>query len=245
MRSLLAPLALLAMRHDLAILLVAHLNKATNMAALHRIVGSIGFSAAARMVYFLARDQEQPNRLLLVPGKANLAPMGMAGLSYELESVDLGGGIVAPRINWHDVPEMRSANEVLSPRKPKAAEQDQTEIGSWLRERLQGGPVLVRVLQEEARLKVEASWRTIERTAGKLGIVGNGENKNRTWELPSDSEANRQDDIPTSCHEPDLHVGKPATAATDTGPDSCRDVDMSVCRNAAPSDHQTIGSSHP
>jgi hypothetical protein len=61
-----------------AILLVAHLNKATNMAALHRIVGSIGFSAAARMVYFLARDREDANRLLLVPGKANLAPMGMA-----------------------------------------------------------------------------------------------------------------------------------------------------------------------
>ena len=72
-RALLAPLASLAMRHDLAILLVAHLNKATNMAALHRIVGSIGFTAAARMVYFLARDHEDANRLLLVPGKANLA----------------------------------------------------------------------------------------------------------------------------------------------------------------------------
>ena len=40
---------------------------------------------------------------------------------------------------------------------------------------LADGPVLVRVLQEEARLKVEASWRTVERTAGKLGVVGSGE----------------------------------------------------------------------
>ena len=74
---------------------------------MHRIVGTIGFAAAVRMVYFLARDHDDDDRLLLVPGKANLAPMGMAGLSYELESVDLGAGIVAPRIRWHDVPEMR------------------------------------------------------------------------------------------------------------------------------------------
>ena len=157
-RGLLAPLASVAMRYDLAVLIVAHFNKAVGVRALHRVVGSIGFVAAVRMAHFVLLDPDNAKRVLVVPAKANLAPMGMAGLSYELESVDLGAGIVVPRILWHDVPEMRNANELMNAVKPEQAEQ---KLGAeaWLRERLAAGPVLVRVLQEEAKLKVDASWR--------------------------------------------------------------------------------------
>lgn len=249
-RSLLAPLATLAMRHDLAIVLVAHLNKATGMAALHRIVGSIGFTAAARMVYFLARDPDEPNRLLLVPGKANIAPAGMAGISYELESADLGNGVVAPRIKWHDVPEMRSANEVLAPAKPEKvdeAQQEQSEIEGWLCERLAGGPVLVRTLQEDAKLKIPASWRTVERAAGRMGVVGIGEHRSRMWELPEAAGG-----IPTFRHPAtnrlplsECHAaGQDDTtlAQHDMNPDSCRDVEMTECRNAATASNQPTAS---
>ena len=232
-RGLLAPLAALAMRHELAVLLVAHLNKSAGTQALHRIVGSIGFAAAVRMVYFLARDPDNDERLLLVPGKANLAPMGMAGLSYELESVDLGNGIVAPRICWHDVPEMRSANEVLSPAKPAADGAEQSDAEAWLRERLHDGPVLVRLLQEEARLKVSASWRTLERIAGKLGVVGAGEHRSRTWEMPSTPEAKRHNDKTTTRQEPSvvgLPVELPNAPQTDTDTGTRLDVVMSECR---------------
>jgi hypothetical protein len=191
-RSLLAPLAALAMRHELAVLLVAHLNKSAGVQALHRIVGSIGFAAAVRMVYFLARDHDNDARLLLVPGKANLAPMGMAGLSYELESVDLGGGIVAPRIRWHDVPEMRSANEVLSPPANAANTAEQSDTEAWLRDRLAAGPVLVRAVQADAETGIDASWRTIKRAAQALGVIGAGEYRSRTWALPGNAALGHQ-----------------------------------------------------
>jgi len=63
-----------------AVLLVGHLNKGVGTAGTARVIGSIAFVAAARMVYFLAADSRQRSRLLLVPVKTNLAPMAWAGL---------------------------------------------------------------------------------------------------------------------------------------------------------------------
>jgi hypothetical protein len=234
-RGLLAPLAALAVKHELAVLLVAHLNKATGMTALNRVVGSIGFAAAVRMLYFLVRDPDDRERLLLVPGKANLAPATMAGLSYELESADLGKGIVAPRICWHDVPEMRSANEVLNPPKQDKETPTRLEAEVWLHDRLLPGPVLVRTLQEEAPLAVDGSWRSVQRAAGRLGVVGGGEHKARTWQLPD--EALRHNDIATTRHElgscPNGAVAGPQDAALGQHPDSWRNGAMAQWRDAA------------
>jgi hypothetical protein len=181
-RELLAPLKELAERHNLAILLVAHLNKAQGLAAIDRVLASVGFTAAVRAVYMLAPDPDDDKRLLFLPEKASNAPAKMLGLSYRLQSADLGGGIVAPRIVW-EATEMRSADEVLNPSSPDREAPERDEAERWLRERLADGPVPVSELREEASLEVEASWRTIERAARQLGVIGRGEKRARTWEL--------------------------------------------------------------
>jgi hypothetical protein len=194
-RALLAPLAMLAMKYGLAVLLIGHLNKGTNMAALHRVIGSIAFVAAARMVHFLTADPDDAKRLLLVPGKTNIAPMGMAGLSYTLESADRGDGIVAPRIRWHDVPEMRTATELLA---PPVAKGEQSAVEDWLREELAAGPVPVKAIKASAETSVDASWATIKRAAVRLGVTGSGEHSSRSWALPATSLADTRANEPRS-----------------------------------------------
>jgi hypothetical protein len=197
------------MRFELCVLLVAHLNKAAGLQALYRVIGSIGFTAAARTVYFLSRDPDHQEQLLLLPGKANLAPAKMAGISYELKSVDLGGGIVAPRVAWHDVPEMRSADEILNPPKRQGAAPERLDAGTWLREALAAGPRPVRELKELAGEELRCSWRTVERAAAQLGVIGDGEYEQRGWRLPPEHNDNHTDTFPT--------------------PVACRNVVMSEC----------------
>ena len=71
-RALLSPLAALAERHGCTIAGVMHLSKTSGRKALHRLMGSIGFSAAARVVLAIATDPDDDTRRLLLPVKNNL-----------------------------------------------------------------------------------------------------------------------------------------------------------------------------
>ena len=80
-RRALAPLAAMA-EHGIAIVVVAHLNKAQGTDAIYRVGGSIGLVGAARSVLLLARDPDDPDgedgdRRALAHAKSNwgkLAP---------------------------------------------------------------------------------------------------------------------------------------------------------------------------
>ena len=71
-RGVLAPLAELAERHNIAIIGVNHLNKGSGP-ALHRSMGSVAFVAAVRAAWLVARDKDDADRRLLLPLKNNLA----------------------------------------------------------------------------------------------------------------------------------------------------------------------------
>ena len=187
-RELLAPLKELAERHDLAVLLVAHLNKAQGMEAIYRVLGSVGFTAAVRSLYILAPDPDDRDRLLLLPEKQNVAPSRMLGLAYRLESVDLGGGIVAPRVRWIEAAEMRSADEVLNPERPDREAPERDEAEQWLRERLKDGPAGSAELRQEVHeAALGFSWPTVERAKCRLGIRAYKEGKHWFWGLPDES----------------------------------------------------------
>jgi RecA-family ATPase len=75
-RGALAPLAALADAQQLAVLVVAHLNKGQSMDPLQRLGGSIGLPAAARSVLLLGRDPgdrdgERGNHRVLAHVKSN------------------------------------------------------------------------------------------------------------------------------------------------------------------------------
>jgi putative DNA primase/helicase len=73
-RGLLAPLAELASAHRVSVVCVTHLNKAAGTKALYRAMGSLAFAAAARAVWLVTRDKDDPARRLMLPAKMNLAP---------------------------------------------------------------------------------------------------------------------------------------------------------------------------
>jgi hypothetical protein len=89
-RAILAPMAALAAKHQVAILAVSHLGKSEN-SALYRVIGSIAFVAAARAVHLVARDKADIDRRIFAPLKNNLAPKAPA-LAFRVDA--------APSVVW-------------------------------------------------------------------------------------------------------------------------------------------------
>lgn len=176
-RNLLVLLKGLAEKYTLAVILVAHLNKAQGMDALYRVLGSVAFTAAVRTVYIVAADPDNAAQLLLVGEKTNISPIGMAGLVYRLENVELGGGIRAPRVVWEGI-DGRSAAQVLA----KSSGPQEVDVSGWLMQQLAKGPVPVREVRKAAEDELPVSWSTVKRAAGHLHVVGKGEHKHRMWE---------------------------------------------------------------
>ena len=84
-RRVLAPLVQLAQDAGVAIVAVMHLNKSTGGKALYRGLGSIAFAAAARTVWLVSTDPDDPEsrRRLLTPAKHNLL-INPTGLAFEI-----------------------------------------------------------------------------------------------------------------------------------------------------------------
>jgi hypothetical protein len=88
LRSLLGPLAELAARHSVIILLVKHLVKGATARAVHKVGGSAGYVNTVRAAFVVAPDAEEPERKLFLPLKFNLGPRPQ-GLAYRMRSLDV------------------------------------------------------------------------------------------------------------------------------------------------------------
>ena len=88
-RAVLATLAAMAAESGAAIVCVSHLNKAGGTEALLRVMGSLGFVAAARGAYLVAKDPEDETRRLFLPMKNNLAE-DRGGLAFRVKGRDPG-----------------------------------------------------------------------------------------------------------------------------------------------------------
>jgi len=182
-RELLRPLGVLAERHRIAVLLIAHLNKSSVQTAMNRVTGAKAFVAAARLAWLVARDPQDQDTVLVVQLKTNITER-LDGLSYHLVKEVLPSGAEVSKIVWDDLPVKLTADELLrrsSSREGPPERQQQAE--DWLRQRLAGGPVAVRVLREETDLQ-PFSMDTVKRAAKALCIRGEGEKKARMWMLP-------------------------------------------------------------
>jgi hypothetical protein len=178
-RGLLAPLADLAQNLHFSVLTVDHLSK-SNRQAIYRPNGSIAFTAAARAVWFFAKNPDDPSQRLMLSGKMNLAPE-QTGLSYQLREKDAGSVCVA----WGGAVSV-SADSVLTP-EDSEDRSERLEAMDWLRSELSNGPVSVNQLQEDARA-AGYSWRTVRRAQDALGIKPrkDGFKGGWTWQLPED-----------------------------------------------------------
>lgn len=93
-RGLLADLSRLAASYGPAVLCVSHLNKSAGGKAVYRMMGSLAFTAAARIVWQIERHPDDDTRRVMVLVKSNLDAK-RTGLSYRLED---------GRVRWDERP---------------------------------------------------------------------------------------------------------------------------------------------
>lgn len=175
-RALLAPLADLAARHRCAVLSVSHLNKNAAGRAMYRAMGSLAFTAAARVAWLVGRDPDNDRRRLLVPIKANLIT----------EPSGIGFEIIDGRVSWFPDPVHVDADALLASDGPDR--QAQNDAADWLMSLLAVGSMPVPEIRKAAEADCQG-WRTIERAKKALGVVsrrdGYGKTGRFTWELPT------------------------------------------------------------
>jgi hypothetical protein len=158
LRGLLAPLAELAAKHDVAVVCVTHMNKSEVKKVIYRATGSLAYVAAARAVWLVAEDRKNADRRWILPVKMNLAARPTA-LAYR---------IVDGVVEWEREPFNMTADELMAGEPRGASKLDEAE--GFLRETLCNGPI---ASGELARLAEDAgiSERTLERARKRLGVV--------------------------------------------------------------------------
>lgn len=162
-RGLLAPLAELASKNKIAVVLISHLNKNSSGNAAYRVMGSLAFTAAVRSAYIVTKDKEKPDRRLFMPLKNNIAK-DTSGLAYSI--FEFNG---APVIAWEDKPVEMTAEEALAPTETEE-EYTITDIAiDFLLDFLSKGPVKVDEVHKEAK-KAGITQKPLRLACNKLKI---------------------------------------------------------------------------
>lgn len=210
-RERLAPLAALAEKYNVAMLVVAHHNKSNNGRADDMILGSRAFTGLARCVYHLMVQPEDAERRLLLPGKTNIgrAPKGLA---FRITGEP-------PRLEWESAPVDLHADGVLAASRDGASGGGALdEAVEWLRDVLSPGPMPA----TEVRAKAEAdgiSKRTLDRAKQKLGVQATREgyaNEGRwMWVMPHSAPTTPKDAKPQTL----AHNGEVGAQSPDKEPD--------------------------
>ena len=161
---MLAPLASLAERYGCAIVAVLHLTKNQGAKVLNRVMGSIGFVAAARIVLAVTHDPDAEGRHLLLPVKSNLAPPADV-LAFTRDG---------DRVVWEADPvEGVTVDGVMNESPVDRGERADAEV--FLRELLSSDPVPATTVLKLARANGIAE-RTLRRAKVHLGVESR-----RTW----------------------------------------------------------------
>jgi len=176
-RGVLEPLAVLASCYDVAVVAVTHLNKNSGTQAIHRTMGSVGFTAAARAVWVVCRDRDDEARRLLLPVKNNIG-RDHSGLAFSIEE---SAGDSAPILNWSSEPVKKSADDALTGLGTGSggpSELDDAVI--WIGEYLREGPREVRGMLEDAR-SAGYSEATIRRARAHLRVMSEKSRFDGPW----------------------------------------------------------------
>ena len=167
-RRALAPLAKMAERTGAAVLLVRHLNKAVGGNPLYRDGGSIGIFGAARSGLLVGRHPENETLRVLAGQKSNLSAPPQS-LAYRITEATNG----AARIEYMGVTEAKAETLLSTPTDPEERSALE-EAMAFLREELEGVPVMANAVKERARAS-GIKDRTLARAKSVLRIGSNKE----------------------------------------------------------------------
>lgn len=178
-RSILQPLADLANKYDIAVVMVTHLTK-SNAKAVHRFLGSIGFVGISRSVLGVSKSKDDESLRLVTNAKINIGKDG-SGFAYRIREVPVEGlekGQPQLVVDPHIDP--GSAEKVMGDAKNNAQHLALQEATEFLREELNEGPVPSGVLRERAE-DAGLNWRTVERAKQALSIDAKRLGDKKRW----------------------------------------------------------------
>ena len=177
-RPVLKHLGIIAEKHNCAIILIGHMNKASGSKSTYRGLGSIDIQATARSVLLVARLRDKPNIRIMAHDKSSLAPAGDA-IGFEMTE-DNGMVCIGPYDITID--ELLSGNEGRGKKKLDIAE-------NFIKEYFGSNKVI-----PSNEIMMEAAKRSIKRNTllsakKKLGITSDKEKADDgtiywTWVMP-------------------------------------------------------------
>lgn len=177
-RPVLKHLGIIAEKHNCAIILIGHMNKASGSKSTYRGLGSIDIQATARSVLLVARLRDKPNIRIMAHDKSSLAPTGDA-IGFEMTE-DNGMVCIGPYDITID--ELLSGNEGRGKKKLDIAE-------NFIKEYFGTNKVI-----SSNEIMMEAAKRSIKRNTllsakKKLGITSDKEKAEDgtiywTWVMP-------------------------------------------------------------
>lgn len=177
-RPVLKHLGIIAEKHNCAIILIGHMNKASGSKSTYRGLGSIDIQATARSVLLVARLRDKPNIRIMAHDKSSLAPAGDA-IGFEMTD-DNGMVCIGPYDITID--ELLSGNEGRGKKKLDIAE-------NFIKEYFGSNKVI-----PSNEIMMEAAKRSIKRNTllsakKKLGITSDKEKAEDgtiywTWVMP-------------------------------------------------------------
>jgi RecA-family ATPase len=184
-----------------------------------RVVGSVAFTAVARVVMVAAKAQDAIDceRRVLARAKSNIGPDD-GGFEYALDQIELDGypGVMASRVTWGKSVK-GSARDLLREAEDVGDAEDDDGPGdaaAWLRDLLGKGPVESR---EVKRYSDEAgyAWRTVQRSMKRAGAQSrrDGYPAKTVWFLAASSRATDASRATVAPVAPTFETG--ATGATD------------------------------
>lgn len=206
-RRALAPLAQMAERTGVAVVIVRHLNKMAGSNPLYRGGGSIGIIGAARSGLLVARDPDDPagTGCVLASVKCNIAKLPPS-LKFHVEQVAEGVG----QIKWGGHSPRGAAALLAAPdsnRKATAFDR----AADLLTDVLAGGPMPAERVLDLAKGR-GVSEHTLERAKSRLGVrsqrVGTvGAGGHWEWKLPDaalsfGARPNQHDEPPKAANPP-------------------------------------------
>jgi hypothetical protein len=172
-RAVLEPLAELAGRRSIAVILVAHTRKAWAPFADDSVLGSRAFVGLARAVWHVTKDPQDRTRRLFLPGKSNLS-RETSGLAFWIAPNP-------PRVQWLGPVELQADDLVVEePVRGRKSEVRNAAV-DWLRTLLRDGPMSVRKIRKAAQ-EAGFSWATVRRAAEMLPIERRKKSFGGGWE---------------------------------------------------------------
>jgi DNA repair protein RadA/Sms len=119
-RALLTPLVSMAARHDFALVMIGHLNKAQTMSAIYRAGGSTsGWLGKCRASFMVFRDIDNQVLRHFVPIKANLAPQDPPQIEFRIADGRIEARTSSEKVN---IDEHLNPQRGPEPRERQAAE---------------------------------------------------------------------------------------------------------------------------